>query len=399
MSDPQVDVPIAIIGGGIGGLALAVSLTRRNVPFRIYEAVSKFSEIGAGIACSTNAVRALGLISPELLRGFNECVTQNAFESYRNTWFAFRYGQDPRNKSGKNIHRARLLEELVKLIPPDVTEFNKCLSSISEDSTNNTILLHFSDGTTICAQAVIGADGIKSKTRDFVCQKTVHPNYCSEYAYRALIPRDAAIAILGEELATNGQIYCGYGTYIVSYPIENGALVNIVGVIQKQGSTWPGTGWLQQSTKEAMLKDLEGWHPGLMELFDKYSKCEQWALHDMLHPYPYARGQACLLGDSAHATTPHQGAGGGMAMEDAFILGNLLSDFRDPKDYEAVFKAYDEVRRPRTQSLIVSGHEAGGLISFMGKGVGDDMDKFEDAVREGYFWIWHFDLEGDLERA
>lgn len=195
MAPTSVDVPIAIIGGGLGGLALAVGLTRHNIPFRIYEAAAEFSEIGAGIGTSTNTVRAIGLISPELLQGFQKHSTLNEFDSLRTTWFSFRYGQDSRNGDGKksgdlifnleetpewierdrwldtgsrsSIHRARLLEELVKLVPDGVTEFGKSLEHIENGSKTNTMLIHFSDGSTVRANAVVGADGIKSKAREY----------------------------------------------------------------------------------------------------------------------------------------------------------------------------------------------------------------------------------------
>jgi salicylate hydroxylase len=71
-------LPIAIIGGGLGGLALAIGLLRHGVKVHIYEASSAFSEIGAGVTFGANATTALGLIDPHLLEGFMKHVTFNS---------------------------------------------------------------------------------------------------------------------------------------------------------------------------------------------------------------------------------------------------------------------------------------------------------------------------------
>lgn len=107
----------------------------------------------------------------------------------------------------------------------------------------------------------------------------------------------------------------------------------------------------------------------------------------------------CLLGDSAHASTPHQGAGAGMALEDAFILSNLLGQIGSATDIESAFIAYDTVRRLRSQKLVITSRNAGELYEFEGEGIGDDIVKMKENLDVRYKWIWEVNLDQELENA
>jgi hypothetical protein len=85
---------VAIIGGGLAGLALSVGLTRFGISHKIYESAKCFSEIGAGIAMGPNAVWALALIDPRLRQCYSRCATYNEREGQRAFYFDFRYGME-----------------------------------------------------------------------------------------------------------------------------------------------------------------------------------------------------------------------------------------------------------------------------------------------------------------
>ncbi|OCL07500.1 mannitol 1-phosphate dehydrogenase [Glonium stellatum] len=428
--DSRVHEPfrIAIVGGGLGGLALAIGLIKHGIDVHIYEAAATFSEIGAGVAFGPNSVRALGLIDKSILRGYRKHATFNEDPKRQHTFLSFRYGMDSRNGNGKTcgdlimhmeddqdmdkwtgtrtrscIHRARFLDELVQLIPAGITSFGKALTTmehlLGEESDVNSVLLHFSDGSTVTADAVIGCDGIKSKTREIILGNNINPKFTGEYAYRALIPRDAALKALGEELACNGQLYCGYGGYIITYPVEHGELTNIVAVRRKDGATWEDSQWVVPSTKDEMLRDFEGWHPAIIDLLSRSWVQGKWSLFDLQHSAKYSEGNVCLLGDSAHASAPHIGAGAGMAMEDAFILSNLMSTVRDQAELQRAFQAFDTVRRPRTQRVVKYSMLAGLAYEFMKEDVRDDLSKLQTDISARFKWLWHEDLEAQLLRA
>lgn len=257
-------LPIAIVGGGLGGLALAIGLRKRGILAHIYEAAPAFSEIGAGVAFGPNATRALGLIDDALLEGYKKHATFNEDRARDHTFLSFRWGMDERKDGGARageliwhmedrwdpqgaqklgvrtrscIHRARLLDELVSLLPSSMATFSKSCEDITEQP-DGTLELCFADGTTARASAVVGCDGIKSKVRDKVCHPTVEATYIGEYAFRAMVPRVEAEAALGPELARNGQLYCGYGAYVVTYPVENYEFTNMVAIPHDSGESW-----------------------------------------------------------------------------------------------------------------------------------------------------------------
>jgi len=105
------------------------------------------------------------------------------------------------------------------------------------------------------------------------------------------------------------------------------------------------------------------------------------------------------MGDAAHASTPHQGAGAGMAFEDAYVLSSLLGKAEDVVDLPDVFKAYDQLRRPRTQRLVKTSREAGQLYELRLKGVGSDLSRVADELDEWHEWIWKVDLPEYVEQG
>jgi salicylate hydroxylase len=128
-------------------------------------------------------------------------------------------------------------------------------------------------------------------------------------------------------------------------------------------------------------------------------KFDLWALFDHPPAPTYFNGRLCLLGDAAHASTPHQGAGAGQAIEDAFVLSHLLGQVTSKIDIEEAFKAYDAVRRPRSQRVVTTSREAGCLYELEDEEAGTDLDKVRENLLSRYQWIWGNDLNAQLEEA
>lgn len=283
------DLRIAVCGGGIGGLCLTIGLLRQNVSCKLYEAASAFAEIGAGVSFGPNVIRAMELIDPQIVRGFEKCQTINGWPEKRDTWFDFRTGEARGTLGGKlasanthiadvktgaageigqnSIHRAHFLDELVKLVPPEVPEFGKRLTQISESG--DKMLLTFADGTSAEADAVIGCDGIKSRTREILLGKdheAAHAVFSGKYAYRGLIPMDIAVSTLGDELARNSQMYTGHHGHVLTFPIEKGKTMNVVAFRAKTDGKWEDERWVLPSKKEDMFKDFAGWGESVMSI-------------------------------------------------------------------------------------------------------------------------------------
>ncbi|KAI8939684.1 hypothetical protein NX059_003442 [Plenodomus lindquistii] len=412
---------LAIVGGGISGLTLAIALLHHNVPITIYEAAPHFGEIGAGVSLGPNAGRAMQLMSPKIYEAFIKCKTGN--KTSHDSWFTIRVGdarkadanghvrrgakvgdalfEVPFNTEGGRggVYRARFLDELIKEIPDGIAKFDKRLTDMLEAKDGSgDVVLQFADGTTAQHTAVIACDGIKSLARKWLIGREDPASkavFSGKYAYRGLIPMDKASELLGDEVAQNSQLFMGYHGHLLTFPIEQGKTMNVVAFSSRD--TWDEEKWVVSTSKEAMEADFAEWGPHVQKIIGAMEKPDVWAL--FMHPpcKTYTKGRVCLSGDAAHATTPHQGAGAGMCIEDSYILSSLVKDAHTVEDLERAFVAFDAVRRERTQKNVVTSQEAGKLYDF--ELFEDDLDKIQDSFLKRMQWIWHVDLQEQLKQA
>jgi salicylate hydroxylase len=210
---------VAVIGGGIAGLTLAIALHHRGVPVTIYEQAPAFGEIGAGVSFSPNAVHAMEVCHPGITDAFKRVCTKNLWPSKQNVWFDFLDGHaDSTDQAaftifsefGQNgVHRARFLDNLVKLLPMELARFGKRLLTITTLADGRQEMA-FEDGTRAQADAIIGCDGIKSQVRQtmFGSESPISkPSYTYKYAYRGLVAMQDAVGALDEERAQNACVH------------------------------------------------------------------------------------------------------------------------------------------------------------------------------------------------
>ncbi|CAG8960503.1 hypothetical protein HYFRA_00008223 [Hymenoscyphus fraxineus] len=423
MADPKFKpIHIAIIGGGIGGVILGIALAKfQHITFTIYESRAAFGEIGAGIGFGANSHLAMSLISPAIWEGYKSRATYNGWVEKQDTWFDFSFGEKGEN-DGKRIievrmrekmtqstaHRAHFLEILVKLLPEGKTEFNKRLVNV--DQSGEKVICEFADGTRAKADAVIGCDGIKSSTRPFVYDhqdELVKPIFTKKVAYRGLVPMKAAEAALGPEKANNRQMYIGHGGHVLTFPIANGTLMNVV-AFRSYTKEWEGE-WVKPLQKENAQGAFPDSHWGknivtIMEdetdsFFKLIQNPDAWAIFQHPEVSTFHQDRISLLGDAAHAMTPHFGQGAGMAIEDAYVLSNLLGECTSTADLVTAFEAYDSVRVPRTMRVTSASHEQGKVLDLEGDDIGDDMEKLAARLNTAVRWIWYEDMEAHLATA
>lgn len=246
---------IAIVGGGISGLTLAIALLQHDIPTTIYESAAHFNEIGAGVYFGPNAVRAMRDISPTILDAFDKCRTAN--DTKTNSWFTVRVGDARRaDKDGSvsgsarvgdalydveldvegaaegaagggGVYRAHFLDELVKAVPESAAQFGKKLVDLRTEG--DSVVCVFADGSEARHDAVIGCDGIKSATRKWVLGKddpTSEAVFSGKYAYRGLIPMEEAVEMLGDDVARNSNFFYGYHGHLLTFPVEQGKTMN-----------------------------------------------------------------------------------------------------------------------------------------------------------------------------
>ena len=269
----QKSFEIAIVGGGIGGIALAIGLIHRNIPVQVYEAARAHAEIGAGIAFGPNSVRAMSLIDPALKTIFNRLATKNADPEEEETWINFRRGfgnleeiakvrtSDDEKTGLSSLHRAHFLNDIAKLVPTETIHFGKRLSTIAAVQSGRYQLL-FEDGSTGVADAVIGCDGIRSRVRQLLLDKKSLTEDCSfsgKFAFRGLVPMAEAEAMIGKELAGNSQMYLGPGRSVLTYPIDGGKILNVVAFQTKADGVWEHEEWVLPNKRDELLAAFEDW--------------------------------------------------------------------------------------------------------------------------------------------
>lgn len=165
--------------------------------------------------------------------------------------------------------------------------------------------------------------------------------------------------------------------------------------------TWDEPEWVVRTSREDLLADYKHWTPTIRAVMGSLQKPDIWALFDHAPASTYysAKPLICLVGDAAHASTPHQGAGAGMGVEDAYVISELLARCNTKDEFQKAFHAYDEVRRPRSQKLVKTSREAGMLWEMEGDGVGDNLETLKQNAVTRMNWIWDHNILEDMARA
>jgi salicylate hydroxylase len=403
---PSKDFNLAIIGGGIAGLTLAIALHARGIKVAIYEQAPKFGEIGAGVSFSPNAVQAMKICHDGIYQSFEKVCTRNQWPEKKKVWFDFldAYGKEDEqlersthkfvisNSLGQNgVHRATFLDELVKICPEGIAHFGKRLKSLEQGSGGNSkCVMSFEDGSSAEADAVIGCDGIKSKTRQLMHgldHPCAQPTYTYKYAYRGVVPMKQAIEAVGEERAMNSCMHLGPNGHVLTFPVNHGETLNIV-AFRTTDKPWQNSDKLTAPAhRDDALKDFAGYSNDVLGLLKLTSEnLDIWAIFDLgKNPPPtYTKGRVAIMGDAAHATSPHHGAGAGLCIEDSAVMAELLADesVKSSQDVEAVFSVFQEVRKERGQGLVQSSARIGNVYEWRAEGVGSDFDKMEKEINQ-----------------
>ncbi|PYI32371.1 FAD binding domain-containing protein [Aspergillus indologenus CBS 114.80] len=432
-------IEIAIIGGGIVGLVLAVGLLRRGIQVTVYEQAHGFREIGAGIAFTANAIQCMEQLDPAIvtaLRSSGSVATSasngvdkeahdylrwidgyNQLDADDPSYQRMLYQIDAGYRGFEGCRRDQFLEALVKVVPPEAIRCRRRLQWIEESGLDERIGLAFVDGTRVEVDAVIGCDGIKSRVREILFGEgnpVSYPHYTHEVAYRTLIPMEAAIAALGEYKARNQHNHVGPRAHLIHYPVANNTLINATAFVMDREE------WLddKQMVAPASRGELEAafadWSPcvrNVIRLFPE--ELEKWACFDLWdYPAPYySRGKICLAGDAAHASTPHHGAGAGMGVEDALCLSTLIMEVVEAVQKEptlkgaalkTAFETFGAVRRTRSQWLVNSSRTVRDFYHQVDWGEPAKWVKAEtcfEELKDRSHKIWHFDYEAMKEEA
>jgi salicylate hydroxylase len=349
---------IAIVGGGIGGLAAAAFLHRRGLAATVYEQAARLTEIGAGLVVAPNLARLLRQLG--VLDDLRERAVQ------LDTGWEFRRWADGAVLSSENLaescaklygeqtytaHRADLLRVIESRVPAASIRLGRKVTGLDaagRGSAAGALRLRFADGQSAEADVVIGADGIHSAVRAalFGVSPAAYSGLC---AFRALVPAGRAPELARRPAQT---LWLGPGHHLVHYPVSGGELVNLVAFAPAGDYTTES--WTATATVEEFLAEFDGWDPRLTALIRAAGTPGRWALLDR-EPLPrWSEGAVTLLGDAAHPMFPFFGQGAAQAIEDAAVLARCLADGRD--DPAAALKRYEGLRIPRTTRLQGASH-------------------------------------------
>lgn len=175
------------------------------------------------------------------------------------------------------VHRARLLEGLVKLVDKQRCHFQKRLLDIKQGTHgSNQCMLHFHDGSTVEADTVLGCDGVHSTVRKHILGEdhpALYPQYTGAVAYRGIIPMERVVARLGEEVALNTFGHFGPGALTLSYPIERGTLANIVLIDVGHGGE-VGEQWNWPAKIDEVREKVKGFSDPVQGITEVGGNCE-----------------------------------------------------------------------------------------------------------------------------
>ena len=238
------------------------------------------------------------------------------------------------------------------------------------------------------AFGLIAADGVHSVLREKLLGED-KAQFTGLLAWRGLVPIHTISSHLQAQVGTN---WVGPGAHVITYPVRGGQLMNVVGIIEKDG--WRGESWTEQGTHEELLQDFGHWHEDVGELMRKIEQPFKWALLGRSPQKGWAQGSICLVGDSAHPTLPFLAQGANMAIEDAAVMACCLSLQDTASD---AFTQFESLRWQRTADIVNrSGDNAKRFhnpqLSDSDKAVDYVSAEWEpEKVRRRYDWLFEYD--------
>ena len=310
---------VLIVGGGIGGMALAIALERAGIAAEIVEIDKDWRVYGAGITITGPTLRALdglGVLEAVLDEGYCYDATRIC-DVAGNVIMASRVsGQPmgPRIPNSGGILRPVLHRILSATTRASGATVRLGVSVAEIAQTDAAVSVAFGDGTAGTYDLLVGADGIYSRVRDMLFPDAPKPAFTGQGCWRAVLPRPATFDC--------AHVYVG-GVKAGITPVSQDEmylflLQNVPGNPRMPEDQWP-------ALLAEQLRGFGGELGAIREMLDPSARINYRPLEKLLLPQPWHRGRAVLIGDAAHATTPHLASGAGLAVEDALVLAELLA--------------------------------------------------------------------------
>ena len=390
-SPSSSNLPVLIAGGGIGGVAAALSLARLGYGVKVLEQAPQLGEIGAGIQLGPNAFAAFDALGiGELARAravyTDEMVMHDALDERL-------VGRIPTDRAFRErfgnpyavIHRADIHTSLLEGAQQHgniETLTGTRIERVEQDG--DTVTVYDQHGNAHQGQALIGADGVKSVVRQ---QYVGDPARVSGHVvYRAVVEKEEFPADLRWNAAS---IWVGPNYHLVHYPLRGGEQYNVVVTFHSREQEEWG---VREGSREEVQSYYQDCCPRAHQLIDMPKSWKRWATADREPIGQWTFGRATLLGDAAHPTLQYIAQGACMALEDAVTLGEALK--HTGHDWLKALQLYEQSRISRTARVVLSAREMGRIFHAKGveRLVRNDLwkdrtpERFYDAMEWLYGW-------------
>lgn len=336
---------VVIVGGGIGGLTLAVALRQAGIAARIIEKGDRSTRLGTGISLLGNALRALDRIGLadtciEAGLGYDRVITRDAagaFVSEMRPPRTFR----PDRPGAFGIMRPKLAETLenAAVSAGAKIDFETTVREMTQHP--DRVDLTLSTGETLSADVVVGADGAYSATRSAIFGDVNVPAYCGQGGIRLTAARPADMDGLTFYRAADGSAVGAIPlseTHCYYFVLENG---------ERRGHLDPTR--IAEIWKQRMAPFTAPNLVASAETVTADSPISYRPFDVLMLPRPWHKGRIVLIGDAAHSLSPQLTSGGGMAIEDAVVLAETL---RDGSNAFAALQAFEDRREPRVRPIL-----------------------------------------------
>jgi salicylate hydroxylase/6-hydroxynicotinate 3-monooxygenase len=344
---------VAIIGAGMGGLTAAATLASAGIEANVYEQAEKFARIGSGIQMSPNAMKVLRAI------GLEDRLRDIAFRpehQLSRDWdtghvnLDYPFGDTVEEKYDAPyllMHRGDLHALLASVVPEERVHRGKKL--IGLDHLENGARLTFQDGTTVEADAVIGADGVHSFVRErlFGPQR---PTYSGRVAYRTTFPASLLKAPIDD--CTK---WWGVDRHIVIYYTTR-AKDEVYFVTSVPEPDWTVESWSLKASTEELRAAFVGFHPIVTDVLAVCPEVNKWAIFEREPMESWVQNNTVLIGDACHPMTPYMAQGAATSMEDAAVLARCLEGV-GPDGVNAALETFAGARMERTARIQLVSHQ------------------------------------------
>lgn len=386
-----------VIGAGIGGSALALSLEKAGVDYMLLEQAAAFGEVGAGIQLSPNAVKILEQLG--LGETLAEFCAEPDFHKY-SVWdtgeTVLRVALKPKVReiyghSYYHAYRPDLIDALTTRLNPQRVRMNTKVSAVGQ--TESHVWVEVESGERFEGDILIGADGIHSVVREQIF-KPEAPRASGFVAWRGVV--DAA-DIADLDIPVSAYIDMGPNLSFVYYYISGGKKLNWLATGPADGKKLES--WSQTASKDEVLANFEGWYDRPAKVIAATKETFVTAMYDRDPLETWVDDRIALMGDAAHAMLPYHASGAGQSIEDAWVLARVLQLQAD--DPQRGLKQYEELRLDRANRMVRHSREAEGWYHLA------DVDKvarrnerfrkknetYGDAITPEQHWLYSYDAE------